>query len=79
MKAPTAKATYSDLPSDPAKRREFLVDVLGQHLFSLRNQLAERLRQRVESEDLRGAMGTIPSRPYSAIARQEAPVDGVRP
>ena len=50
-----------------------MLDILGQHLFSLRNQLADRMRHRVEEEDARRAMGTIPSRPYSAAASLDAP------
>lgn len=73
MKAPTSKQTYADLPSEPDRRREFLLDIFGQHLFSLRNQLTDRMRQRTENDEARRAMGTIPSRPYSAVASLDIP------
>jgi hypothetical protein len=68
MNAPTAKAEYSDLPSEADGRREFLLDIFGQHLFSLRNQLTARLRHYVEQEEARRQMGSIPSAPFAAVA-----------
>ena len=73
MNAPTSKGTYSDLPADPEDRREFLLDVFGQHLFSLRNQLTTRMRHYIEHEDTRRELGTIPAGPYSAVAGLDAP------
>jgi len=68
MNAPTSKAACSDLPSQPEERREFLLDVFGQHLFSLRNQLTNRMRHYVEHEGARREMGSVPSGPYTAVA-----------
>lgn len=73
MNAPTSKGTYSVLPADPEQRREFLLDVFGQHLFSLRNQLTRRMRHYVEHDETRRGLGTIPSGPYSAVAGLDAP------
>ncbi len=72
MQSPTLKITFEDLPDDPDARREALLDCFGQHLFSLRNYLRDSVRFHVESGEARHKMGTIPSRPYAAVAALDA-------
>jgi hypothetical protein len=44
------------------------VDVLGQHLFSLRNQLVERLRRVIESDEVRKRIGSLHRKEYDAVS-----------
>jgi hypothetical protein len=67
-KAPTVKESYSELPSAPVDRKEAAVDVFGQHLFSLRNQVLAWQRRVVESPDARESIGTLQRKEYDAIA-----------
>src|SRR5262245_9561023 len=39
LRPPSVASAYNDMPTEPAARMEAAVDVFGQHLFSLRNQL----------------------------------------
>lgn len=68
MRPPTLLVPYKDMPTDQDKRTETAVDVLGQHLFSLRNQRVERLRRAVESEEIRKPMGSLHRRELDAVA-----------
>jgi hypothetical protein len=65
---PTLKTTFEDLPADSDGQRETLLDCFGQHLFSIRNHLRDSVRFHVESSEARDKMGTIPARPYAAVA-----------
>lgn len=72
MSGPTVKTKFADLPADASQRREALLDHFGQHLFSLRNELRDRVRFHIESEEARRKMGAIPARPYAAVAALDA-------
>lgn len=47
---------------------EAAIDVFGQHLFSLRNQLVDRLRRTIESDELRKGIGKLHRKEYDAVA-----------
>ncbi|MHC5537217.1 hypothetical protein ACYOEI_03155 [Singulisphaera rosea] len=52
------------MPIEPVERQKAFVDLLGQHLFSLRNQRLEAIRRLVESPEARERLGTIHRRPF---------------
>ena len=64
MHPPTVVGRFDDLPLDPDERHEAFVALLGQQLFSLRNQRLAAIRRLVESPEARGRVGTIHRRPY---------------
>lgn len=67
-RAPTLTTSYKALPTDPIERMEAAVDVFGQHLFFLRNQLVERLGRVIESEDVRKRIGSLHRQEYDAVS-----------
>ncbi len=69
---PTVKCSYDEMPADAKERTEAAVELFGQHVFSLRNQLVERLRRFVESADDRGQLGTLHRKEYDAVAALDA-------
>ena len=68
VRPPTVKTSYSDLPSEPKARKEAAVDLFGQHLFSLRNQLFERIRRIVETPEIRERMANLQRQEYDDVA-----------
>ncbi len=56
MRPPSSKSSYQALPEEAQARNEAAVDLFGQHLLSLRNQLFDRVRQNVESDEIRGLL-----------------------
>jgi len=68
MRPPTVKGSYDSLPGDTPARSEAAVDAFGQHLFSLRNQVLEGLRQYVESDVARARLPALSRREYDAVA-----------
>jgi len=68
LRPPTLTSDYRNLPTEVTARKEAAVDLFGQHIFSLRNQLAERVRRTVESEDSRKRLGSLHSKEYDAVA-----------
>jgi hypothetical protein len=68
VRPPTLTSTYKDMPTESAARMETAIDVFGQHLFSLRNQLVERLRRTIESDELRKGIGKLHRKEYDAVA-----------
>lgn len=72
-RAPTLTGTYKDMPAEPTARVEAAVDALGQHLFSLRNQLVERLRRVIETEELRKGIGSLQRQEFDAVAALAPP------
>jgi hypothetical protein len=65
---PTLTNTYKEMPTEPAARVQAAVDAFGQHLFSLRNKLLERLRRVIESEADRKRIGSLHRQEYDAVA-----------
>jgi hypothetical protein len=65
---PTVKLTYEEMPSEREDRKEAVVELFGQHVFSLRNQLFERLRHLIESAEDRGRLGFLHRKEYDAVA-----------
>lgn len=65
---PTVKGSYEEMPAEAADRKEAAVELFGQHVFSVRNQLVDRLRRFVESADARGGLGSLHRREYDAVA-----------
>jgi hypothetical protein len=68
LRPPTVKGAYQDMPSEPAARKEAAVELFGQHLFSFRNQLIERLERLVESAEIRKHCGSLHRKEYDAVA-----------
>jgi hypothetical protein len=68
MRPPSSKGSYETLPDEKQARNEAAVDVFGQHLLSLRNQLFDRVRQSVESDQARELLPTIKRQEYEAVA-----------
>ncbi len=68
LRPPTVANGYKDIPSEQVARMEASVDVFGQHLFFLRNQLVERLRRVIESAELRKRLGSLHRKEYDAVA-----------
>jgi hypothetical protein len=68
LSAPTVKHSYDEMPTEAEDRKEAAVELFGQHVFSLRNQLIERLRRVVESAEDRGRLGSLHRKEYDAVA-----------
>jgi hypothetical protein len=67
-RSPRVAGSYNEMPADSANRAESAIELLGQHLFWMRNHLVERLRQRIESEESRRQLATIHRREFDAVA-----------
>lgn len=67
-RVPTLCGAYNAMPTEQAARAEAARDVFGQHLFSLRNRLVERLRRVIESEEIRMRLGALHRKEYDAVA-----------
>jgi hypothetical protein len=65
---PTVNQPYDEMPTEDDARNEAAVELFGQHVFSLRNQLIERLRQLIESSEARGRLGSLHRKEYDAVA-----------
>jgi hypothetical protein len=65
---PTVKGSYDEMPAGAADRKEAAVDLFGQHAFSARNQLLERLRRLVGSAEDRDRLGSLHRKEYDAVA-----------
>jgi len=70
---PTVQSAYDAMPSDVADRNEAAVEILGQHLFSLRNQVVEGLRRTIESAESRERLGSLHRKEYDAVAALSTP------
>jgi len=68
FRPPTVRSSYDEMPTEAADRDEAAVELFGQHLFSLRNQLIERLRQVIESAETRRRLGFLHRKEYDAVA-----------
>ncbi|MGO9599144.1 MAG: hypothetical protein ACLP7Q_14240 [Isosphaeraceae bacterium] len=68
MRPPSSKGSYETLPEEKQARNEAAVDLFGQHLLSLRNQLFDRVRQTVESDESRGLLPRLKRQEYEAVA-----------
>ena len=68
MRPPTVKGSYDAMPAEAPARTEAAVDVFGQHLFSLRNQLLDGLQRNIESDEARRRLPTLQRREYDAVA-----------
>jgi hypothetical protein len=68
LQPPTVSRSYDEMPTEAADRREAAVEFFGQHLFSLRNQLDDRLRRLIESAETRGRLGSLHRKEYEAVA-----------
>lgn len=68
IRPPMLNGTYRDMPTEAAARMEAAVDAFGQHLFSLRNQLVERLHRVIESEETRKHVGSLHRKEYDDVA-----------
>lgn len=73
LRSPTVTNAYKDMPTDQAARMEAAVEAFGQHLFSLRNQLVERLRRVIETEEVRKRLGSLHRKEYDAVAALALP------
>ncbi len=56
------------MPSEVTDRKEAAVELYGQHLFSLRNQLMEHIRRVIESVEGRKQLGSLHRKEYDAVA-----------
>jgi hypothetical protein len=68
MRPPSSKSSYETLPEETQARNEAAIDLFGQHLLSLRNQLLDQVRQTVECEEARGLLPRLKRREYEAVA-----------
>ena len=68
VRHPTVKSSYDAMPTEAADRNEAAVELFGQHVFSCRNALIERLRRLIESAETRGGMGTLHRKEFDAVA-----------
>ena len=68
MRPPSSKGSYETLPEEKQARIEAAVDLFGQHLLSLRNQLFDRVRQTVESDETRELLPRLKRQEYEAVA-----------
>ena len=59
MRPPKFEVSFEDLPSDPEKRHEVLVDLFGEYMFWVREQAATRMRSLIESDEERSELGTL--------------------
>jgi hypothetical protein len=71
LRSPTVRSTHDELPTDVADRDEAAIELFGQHLFSLRNQLLDRLRRVIESAESRRHLGSLHRKEYDAVAALE--------
>ncbi len=65
---PSVTSVYQAMPTDEGERKEAAVELFGQHLFFLRNQLVESLRRVIESSDFRKRLGSLHRKEYDAVA-----------
>jgi hypothetical protein len=68
MTPPTVRTTFEELPFAPAERAQAAVELLGQHLFSLRNQRVDSITRLLESADDRGRLGKLRRKAYDDVA-----------
>jgi hypothetical protein len=71
VRRPSVKSSYDAMPTEAADRNEAAVESFGQHVFSCRNVLIERLGRLVESAEARGGMGTLQRREFDTVAALE--------
>jgi hypothetical protein len=68
MRPPSSKGSCETQPEETQARIEAAVDLFGQHLLSLRNQLFDRVRQTVESDETRELLPRLKRQEYEAVA-----------
>jgi len=68
MRPLSSKSSYEALPEEKQARNEAAVDLFGQHLMSLRNQLFDRVRQSVESDEACRLLPRLKRQEYEAVA-----------
>lgn len=66
-RSPKVKTSYSEMPVAATDRKEAAVELLGQHLFYLRNHLVERLHTRIESEESRKQIASMHRKELDAV------------
>lgn len=66
---PMLSGSYKDMPTESAARTEAAVDAFGQHLFTMRNHLVERLGRLIESEETRKQYGSLHRKEFDAVAK----------
>ncbi len=71
VRHPTVKSSYDAMPTEAVDRNEAAVELFGQHVFSCRNALIERLRWLIEAAGARGGMGTLHRKEFDAVAALE--------
>lgn len=76
MHPPSSKSFSQALPEEAQARNEVAVDLFGQHLLSLRNQLFDRVRQNVESDEIRGLLPRLKRQEYEAVATLDPELRG---
>lgn len=67
---PPIETSLAELPEDPQKRHEFLVDVFGRYVFWAIDKALERSAALVDSPELRAKVGRIFREPYTKAAEQ---------
>jgi hypothetical protein len=68
MQPPKFQVSFEELPEDPKKRHEILVDLFGQYLFWVREETLSRIRTLVESEEDRNKLGKLFRETYEETA-----------
>jgi hypothetical protein len=70
MIAPTVTTTFESLPTDSKKRHEAVIEFLGQHIFSIRNQIVETVRRNLAAfaESRERPPGRLRWQAYDAVA-----------
>lgn len=69
MWPPSETTQFEELPSDEASRHEAAIEILGHHIFAMRNQAMKTVRQNVErSQDGSTQMASLHRAEYDAVA-----------